>query len=137
MVGHRQAWSWQDEWYGLTIEDIRELEKETQLELSKRMDLMESGNSGPNTNNNQLHEEAQDAAPSMETRGPRADDNSDGVTSSVANSLNFKHRNSSIQAITNQERLLEIHMKHIEQLSDDGLDEDDDDRNSLYFDALG
>nr|CAB3264903.1 membrane-associated phosphatidylinositol transfer protein 3 [Phallusia mammillata] len=30
---HKQAWCWQDEWYGLTIEDIRRLEKETQLAL--------------------------------------------------------------------------------------------------------
>ncbi|XP_073532310.1 membrane-associated phosphatidylinositol transfer protein 2 isoform X5 [Phyllobates terribilis] len=34
---HRQAWCWQDEWYGLTIEDIRELEKETQLMLAQKM----------------------------------------------------------------------------------------------------
>ncbi|XP_035524434.1 membrane-associated phosphatidylinositol transfer protein 2-like isoform X2 [Morone saxatilis] len=34
---HRQAWCWQDEWYGLTIEDIRLLELETQLALAKKM----------------------------------------------------------------------------------------------------
>ncbi|XP_061822304.1 membrane-associated phosphatidylinositol transfer protein 2-like [Nerophis lumbriciformis] len=34
---HRQAWCWQDEWYGLTIEDIRQLELETQLALAKKM----------------------------------------------------------------------------------------------------
>ncbi|XP_064424229.1 membrane-associated phosphatidylinositol transfer protein 2 isoform X2 [Latimeria chalumnae] len=34
---HRQAWCWQDEWYGLTMEDIRQLERETQLMLAKRM----------------------------------------------------------------------------------------------------
>ncbi|XP_072271917.1 membrane-associated phosphatidylinositol transfer protein 2 isoform X12 [Pyxicephalus adspersus] len=34
---HRQAWCWQDEWYGLTIEDIRQLEKETQLMLAQKM----------------------------------------------------------------------------------------------------
>ncbi|XP_077149308.1 membrane-associated phosphatidylinositol transfer protein 2 isoform X7 [Ranitomeya variabilis] len=34
---HRQAWCWQDEWYGLTIEDIRELEKEAQLMLAQKM----------------------------------------------------------------------------------------------------
>uniref|UniRef100_A0A670YTF3 Phosphatidylinositol transfer protein membrane associated 2 n=1 Tax=Pseudonaja textilis TaxID=8673 RepID=A0A670YTF3_PSETE len=34
---HRQAWCWQDEWYGLTIEDIRQLEKEAQLMLAKKM----------------------------------------------------------------------------------------------------
>lgn len=34
---HRQAWAWQDEWHGLTIEDIRELERQTQLALAKKM----------------------------------------------------------------------------------------------------
>uniref|UniRef100_A0A8C7QG71 DDHD domain-containing protein n=1 Tax=Oncorhynchus mykiss TaxID=8022 RepID=A0A8C7QG71_ONCMY len=34
---HRQAWCWQDEWYGLTIEDIRQLELETQLALARTM----------------------------------------------------------------------------------------------------
>ena len=46
-MGHRQAWVWQDEWYGLTINDIRELEKETQRMLAKKM-----GNvSNPNLTN--------------------------------------------------------------------------------------
>ncbi|XP_051777531.1 membrane-associated phosphatidylinositol transfer protein 2 isoform X9 [Erpetoichthys calabaricus] len=34
---HRQAWCWQDEWYGLAIEDIRQLELETQLMLAQKM----------------------------------------------------------------------------------------------------
>uniref|UniRef100_A0A8D0DYM1 Phosphatidylinositol transfer protein membrane associated 2 n=1 Tax=Salvator merianae TaxID=96440 RepID=A0A8D0DYM1_SALMN len=34
---HRQAWCWQDEWCGLTIEDIRQLEKEAQLMLAQKM----------------------------------------------------------------------------------------------------
>ncbi|XP_041058197.1 membrane-associated phosphatidylinositol transfer protein 2 isoform X1 [Carcharodon carcharias] len=34
---HRQAWCWQDEWYGLTMEDIRRLERETQLMLAQKM----------------------------------------------------------------------------------------------------
>ncbi|XP_072520659.1 membrane-associated phosphatidylinositol transfer protein 2-like isoform X9 [Salminus brasiliensis] len=34
---HRQAWCWQDEWYGLTMEDIRHLELETQLALAQKM----------------------------------------------------------------------------------------------------
>lgn len=37
LMGHRQAWVWQDEWYGLTIEDIRQLEEETQRVLAKKM----------------------------------------------------------------------------------------------------
>lgn len=37
MRAHRQAWCWQDEWYGLTMEKIRELEREVQLMLSRKM----------------------------------------------------------------------------------------------------
>lgn len=36
---HIQAWAWQDEWYGLTMEDIREFERETQLILQRKMGL--------------------------------------------------------------------------------------------------
>ena len=34
---HRQAWAWQDEWEGLTMRDIRRLERETQLILKKKL----------------------------------------------------------------------------------------------------
>lgn len=34
---HRQAWAWQDEWYGLTMEQIREMEREVQEGLAKLM----------------------------------------------------------------------------------------------------
>ncbi|XP_052074554.1 protein retinal degeneration B-like isoform X1 [Mytilus californianus] len=34
---HRQAWCWQDEWYGLQISDIRRLELETQRALAEKM----------------------------------------------------------------------------------------------------
>ncbi|XP_029422408.1 membrane-associated phosphatidylinositol transfer protein 2 isoform X3 [Nannospalax galili] len=34
---HRQAWCWQDEWFGLNMENIRELEREAQLMLSRKM----------------------------------------------------------------------------------------------------
>ena len=33
VVAHRQAWCWQDEWWGLTIDDVRRLERETQQRL--------------------------------------------------------------------------------------------------------
>ncbi|XP_018341092.1 PREDICTED: protein retinal degeneration B isoform X1 [Trachymyrmex septentrionalis] len=36
---HRQAWAWQDEWNGLTMEDIREIERQTQLALQRKMGL--------------------------------------------------------------------------------------------------
>jgi hypothetical protein len=34
---HRQAWAWQDEWFGLTMSDIREIERQTQEALRKKM----------------------------------------------------------------------------------------------------
>lgn len=34
---HRQAWAWQDEWYGLTIEDIRKIERDTAEALKLKM----------------------------------------------------------------------------------------------------
>lgn len=36
---HRQAWAWQDEWHGFSMEDIREFERETQLLLQRKMGL--------------------------------------------------------------------------------------------------
>ena len=34
---HRQAWTWQDEWVNLTMEDVREIERQTQAALAKKM----------------------------------------------------------------------------------------------------
>ena len=34
---HRQAVTWQDEWVNLTMEDIREIERQTQAALAKKM----------------------------------------------------------------------------------------------------
>lgn len=39
---HRQAWAWQDEWFGLTMEQIRELERETQRALALKMKSVEA-----------------------------------------------------------------------------------------------
>jgi len=36
-LGHRQAYTWMDEWYGLTIEDIRNIEAETKKILDERL----------------------------------------------------------------------------------------------------
>lgn len=68
---HRQAWCWQDEWYGLTIEDIRQLELETQLALAKKMaqySLNEEG--GAETNGSSV---GQDQEQGAETVGSAAE----------------------------------------------------------------
>lgn len=45
---HRQAWTWQDEWFGLTMEDIRELERQTQVALAQKMGSASGANGGSN-----------------------------------------------------------------------------------------
>lgn len=40
---HRQAWAWQDEWVNLSMDDIREIERQTQEALKRKM-----GNSSSN-----------------------------------------------------------------------------------------
>lgn len=40
---HQQAWTWQDEWVGLTMSDIRHIELETQLFLRQRMNAQGQG----------------------------------------------------------------------------------------------
>ncbi|XP_065202321.1 protein retinal degeneration B isoform X2 [Planococcus citri] len=37
LKAHRRAWLWQDEWYGLTMDDIREIERQTQEILRNKM----------------------------------------------------------------------------------------------------
>ena len=44
LSGHLKAWLWQDEWHGLTMEDIRAIEKETAAELKKRREELTSAN---------------------------------------------------------------------------------------------
>ena len=43
---HRQAWAWQDEYHGLSLADIRELERQTQEALKAKM-AATAENSGP------------------------------------------------------------------------------------------
>ena len=37
MVGHRQAFAWIDDWYGMTIEDVRDYEKKMQEETNEKL----------------------------------------------------------------------------------------------------
>ncbi|KAL4223794.1 Membrane-associated phosphatidylinositol transfer protein 2 [Mactra antiquata] len=47
---HRQAWAWQDEYYGLQLSDIRKLEYETQLALQEKMAAVNDNEDGENIN---------------------------------------------------------------------------------------
>ena len=40
---HKQAWCWQDEWHGLNMDDIRRLEKETQIALQVKFGVIPEG----------------------------------------------------------------------------------------------
>lgn len=55
---HKQAWAWQDEWNGLTMEDIREIEKQTQLALQKRMGAAEGSEESTNENQEKTNSNA-------------------------------------------------------------------------------
>lgn len=57
---HQQAWTWQDEWFGLTMADIRHIELETQLFLQQRMNAQgqeQNAPALPNNNSNNLPNE--------------------------------------------------------------------------------
>lgn len=71
---HCQAWAWQDEWYGLTMDDIREIERQTQLALQKQMGIVTSEEddeeeeaSCSNSNNNETDRERGEQPQSQST----------------------------------------------------------------------
>lgn len=53
MFSNKKAWCWQDEWYGLTMDDIREIEKETQRQLALKMNQAKRGSKGSVFNEDQ------------------------------------------------------------------------------------
>lgn len=53
LLGHRQAFAWIDEWYGMTLEDVREYERKIQEQTNKKVNQ---------TNGNIDDEENKDAA---------------------------------------------------------------------------
>jgi hypothetical protein len=55
---HRQAWTWQDEWFNLTMDDIRELERQTQEALAKKMASATTTTSEGGLEQQQLQQEA-------------------------------------------------------------------------------
>ena len=61
---HRQAWAWQDEWVGLTIDDIRRLERETKLILQRKLGRAE-------IEDEELEEEENETEPSPVTSNPQ------------------------------------------------------------------
>uniref|UniRef100_A0A8D3CKV1 Phosphatidylinositol transfer protein membrane associated 2 n=1 Tax=Scophthalmus maximus TaxID=52904 RepID=A0A8D3CKV1_SCOMX len=135
---HRQAWCWQDEWYGLTIEDIRQLELETQLALAKKMaqySLSEEG--GAETNGSSV---SQDQEPGSETTGAVAEVEGGGgkmgdsletrgeLTKQWSTSSRSSNRSSKRGGSPSHQSISEWRMQSIARDSEDSTDDE-------FFDA--
>uniref|UniRef100_A0A1A7X347 DDHD domain-containing protein n=1 Tax=Iconisemion striatum TaxID=60296 RepID=A0A1A7X347_9TELE len=133
---HRQAWCWQDEWWGLTIEDIRRLELETQLALARKMaqfcqaeEATEVNGGAPSPDKDQEAKEAISAieaqevvARSVETLQPR------GVLTKQWSTSSRSSRSSKRGVSPSRHSISEWRMQSIARDSDDSSDEE-------FFDA--
>ncbi|XP_069379865.1 membrane-associated phosphatidylinositol transfer protein 2-like isoform X4 [Paralichthys olivaceus] len=134
---HRQAWCWQDEWYGLTMEDIRELELETQLALARKMaqfsqadEATEANGGAPSPDKDQEVKEAissieaEDVVVSSggETLQPR------GVLTKQWSTSSRSSRSSKRGVSPSRHSISEWRMQSIARDSDDSSDEE-------FFDA--
>ncbi|XP_029959734.1 membrane-associated phosphatidylinositol transfer protein 2 isoform X3 [Salarias fasciatus] len=134
---HRQAWCWQDEWYGLTIEDIRQLELETQLALARKMaqfsqaeEATEANGGAPSPDKDQEAKEAISsieaeevvASPGGETLQPR------GVLTKQWSTSSRSSRSSKRGVSPSRHSISEWRMQSIARDSDDSSDEE-------FFDA--
>ncbi|XP_051541765.1 membrane-associated phosphatidylinositol transfer protein 2-like isoform X5 [Myxocyprinus asiaticus] len=79
---HRQAWCWQDEWYGLTMEDIRQLELETQLALAQKMAQYSCNEEGGENNGSVTGPEKE-----LETKEANSSIEADGTARSIGDTL--------------------------------------------------
>ncbi|XP_061589842.1 membrane-associated phosphatidylinositol transfer protein 2-like isoform X2 [Cololabis saira] len=135
---HRQAWCWQDEWYGLTIEDIRQLELETQLALAKKMaqySLSEEG--GAETNGSSVSQDpeqgAEAAGSAAEAEGARGKfaeslESRGELTKQWSTSSRSSNRSSKRGASPSHQNISEWRMQSIARDSDDSTDDE-------FFDA--
>ncbi|XP_023814198.1 membrane-associated phosphatidylinositol transfer protein 2 isoform X9 [Oryzias latipes] len=134
---HRQAWCWQDEWYGLTIEDIRQLELETQLALARTMaqfcqaeEATEASECVPSPDKDKevkeaissIEAEETDARSAGETLQPR------GVLTKQWSTSSRSSRSSKRGASPSRHSISEWRMQSIARDSDDSSDEE-------FFDA--
>ncbi|XP_067290043.1 membrane-associated phosphatidylinositol transfer protein 2 isoform X4 [Pseudorasbora parva] len=79
---HRQAWCWQDEWYGLTMEDIRLLELETQLALQQKMAQYSCNEEGGENNGAVTSPEKE-----LEAREANSSNEADGTPRTMGDTL--------------------------------------------------
>ncbi|XP_063271644.1 membrane-associated phosphatidylinositol transfer protein 2 isoform X4 [Prinia subflava] len=130
---HRQAWCWQDEWYGLTIEDIRQLEKEAQLMLAQKMAQF-CGENDPEQHSVKDTPGEKDVEPST---GSPADTEDASASSDVASGRSLtkqwstsskSSRSSKRGASPSRHSISEWRMQSIARDSDDSSDDE-------FFDA--
>ncbi|KAK0147870.1 Membrane-associated phosphatidylinositol transfer protein 2 [Merluccius polli] len=148
---HRQAWCWQDEWYGLTIEDIRQLELETQLALARKMaqySLTEEGsvggggaaeaNGSSSSHHHHHHQEpgqenqeqgAVDLAGVAQEGKGEAGDARGELTKQWSTSSRSSNRSSKRGGSPSHQSISEWRMQSIARDSDDSTDDDE------FFDA--
>uniref|UniRef100_A0A3B5BNW9 Phosphatidylinositol transfer protein membrane associated 2 n=1 Tax=Stegastes partitus TaxID=144197 RepID=A0A3B5BNW9_9TELE len=134
---HRQAWCWQDEWYGLTIEDIRQLELETQLALARKMaqfsqaeEATEANGGAPSPDKDQ---EVKEAISSIEAEEVVASTGGDtlqprGVLTKQWSTSSRSSRSSKRGVSPSRHSISEWRMQSIARDSDDSSDEE-------FFDA--
>ncbi|XP_076654425.1 retinal degeneration B isoform X7 [Halictus rubicundus] len=97
---HKQAWAWQDEWNGLTMEDIREIEKQTQLALQKRMGAVDGG------------EESTDENQDNATSNATPQDSERQVAATLAATLGSIEKNEDLQSPPSMRKSSDIGMSN-------------------------
>lgn len=55
LLGHRQAFTWMDEWHSMTLDDVREYEKKVQAETNEKVKV----NSGETLEANNIPDQTQ------------------------------------------------------------------------------
>ncbi|CAJ1068204.1 membrane-associated phosphatidylinositol transfer protein 2-like isoform X2 [Xyrichtys novacula] len=134
---HRQAWCWQDEWYGLTMEDIRQLELETQLALATKMaqfcqaeEATEANGEAPSPDKEQEVKEAISSIESEEVVVSTAGDTLQprGVLTKQWSTSSRSSRSSKRGVSPSRHSISEWRMQSIARDSDDSSDEE-------FFDA--
>ncbi|CAG5046092.1 unnamed protein product [Parnassius apollo] len=80
LLGHRQAFTWMDEWYNMTIEDVRNYEKEMQAQTNMKVK--------PSAENDEVkvEESTENKASSSQPHTPKSPKSGSGTPSAEAKS---------------------------------------------------
>lgn len=66
LLGHRQAFAWIDEWFGMSLEQVREFERKIQEETNNKLRQINGGDSENDVDNEQT-EESNDNSKNIES----------------------------------------------------------------------